>query len=298
MTALKCRVQLRFKPRLHSTENKKTEKLRKDFRLKEGHTLLRLRIFVGMFDSIAFAVLYKIRTRLMKIELYVIFVAIGFDLLDPIEITRTGVGVRFAADGHRAELTLRQIRLQIDVFQYGRYEYILSFCGKLDKYRQTRVRRLLIFAGYRYRYVAVAAAPIRRQTFARPFDTFSTYQKIYVGAAFDYFPRFAAPLVGFRNEKVRSKASRQLRARRHLEIARLVPCKRQIEICLGAGNDVCVPVAGTVQKIYVAVKTARTALVTAVPRVPHYRFHISQIRLKGLNHLDVTTLGALCPNTT
>ena len=139
--------------------------------------------------------------------------------------------------------------------------------GKLLKYGQLFVRVALIFNGTAHGNVLVSVRPILRHTLREPFNALGQKEKGAVRPLFDHFPAFAAPRIGFFNEKVGGKAKIH-QPRLHFITAFFEQRYRLIKV-LCFNDHARINAALGVTLMDIAMQAAFAALFTSTPRISH-----------------------------
>ena len=138
--------------------------------------------------------------------------------------------------------------------------------------RQPEVCAVLVFHRAGDGDVLISRPPVERQVDRQPFNAFCDKEKTQIGPCTDHLPGFYTPVVGLLEQKVGGEAGVDGAARRDTVGATARPGYRQAEAGGFGGNGGVSPVAG-VAPVDIAVLTAGTDFVAAVPRIPGDRRH-------------------------
>ena len=139
--------------------------------------------------------------------------------------------------------------------------------GKLLKYGQLFVRAALIFNGTAHGNVLVSVRPILRHTLREPFNALGQKEKGAVRPLFDHFPAFAAPRIGFFNQKVGGKAE-IYKSRLHF-IAALFELRDRLIKVLRLNDPARINTSLGIALMDIAMQAALAALFASAPRIPH-----------------------------
>ena len=194
------------------------------------------------------------------------------DLLYPPEITGTSLISRFAAAAYVTDKPRGKILFHIYFAQHRLTDHLTVLYRQTQENRQPVFCSVLIFTGAAYSHIIPAAAPVLRYALAEAMDPLGYDIKMQVLTLIYHVPAALPPLIRFFKKEVRGHTGEYyavLSGKLVLSLSVLfqrkiiIPCFRNDRSVL---SDTFVPA------VNIAIRTAFTYFVTAMPRIPYCHF--------------------------
>ena len=137
------------------------------------------------------AILYQIRTGLVKTERHPGSDTLGMHVKNPVVIQRAGVFARLSPNRNLLDLMRVKILPQVYPFKHRSHNHKPVLYGQRQEYGHTIVATVLILNRAAHGHMPVALAPVGRQTLGKTLDALGKEKECAVGAPADYMKHSA-----------------------------------------------------------------------------------------------------------